>query len=463
MAEAAIECCKQPLCLLHAHCTRHALHPAMWRIINRAEHARTAAGVEAVRAAVIAQLESDLLIADSAAVEAGIDVSAGAKRRHDSGALGAALADFQPVPAMPRPGARKRVQRAAIAPMSATCSVDATVPSVPLITSQDATSDPHTRSNAIPENIWARSKPQAVSTQLREGPAGNEAASAPRPPDQPVVLAGPALAANASPSPVATTAASAATGIRESITKLLADTLTSATRLDAESAAIAGRSSYWGAVADRESAAFLRVGEVPAMLLATSIEAAVYSANGDNCDGHGYRDRCRSLVHALRDPANTALRDSVCSGSILPASLATLPVEVLANPRTRAEASAVLAADASERAFTHGDTWTASAYACPSCGSTESEYREHGTGTADSRKAEVSEGARRGDLTHGHAPLALRSGARLRRAKRRTASAAGRAGLRGFAASSDVQVVTRACRAPAAGAGRAPCAPPSRL
>ena len=400
VADAAVECCKQPLCLLHAHCTRHALHPAMWRIINRAEHARTAAGVEAVRAAVIAQLESDLLVADSAAVEAGIDVSAGAKRRHDSGALGAVAAEFQPVPAMQRPGARKRVQRAAIASMGVTCSVDDTVPSAPLVMPQgaddSAATDPHARSNAIPENIWTRSRPHAHA-QSRVVLVGNEAA--PRPPDQPValaVLAGPALAAGASPhSPVVATAASAAAGIRESITKLLADTLTSACRLDAESAgAVAGRSSYWGAVADRESAAFLRVGEVPAMLFATSIEAAVYSANGDDSDGHGYRDRCRSLVHALRDPANTALRDSVCSGSILPASLATLPVDVLANPRARAAASAVLAADASERAFTHGDTWTASAYACPSCGSTESEHREHGTGTADSRKAEVSEGVR---------------------------------------------------------------------
>lgn len=439
IALASVECCRQPFCLLHAHCSRHALHPAMWRVLNKAEHARTVAAVDAFRASAIAQLEADLEAAESR-LALGAESLSGAKRHAGEDLVAHAPSDFVPVPAMQRPGARRRAQRVPVAPPLGS----AYAPPPPEPPTDD--DDPFARRNAVPVNIWERSRPLAPPRAARDfaglspRPSQSQPAGAPRTQDL-------VASESADPGlrlPLPDVLASAGViGVRASVRKLLAETMVAACKADSAAAIDASRivtgsgsaggatesdplvhKTAWVRAASREEATFAVITDAAAAALAAAIEAAVLSAfggsNGSDPDAPAYRDRCRALAHALRDPENRALRDSVCSGSLPPGVFASLPFDALANPHARAASSAIRSADETGRAFTH-ESWTSSAYVCPACSAAESEYREHGNGAADSRKAEV-----RGEnmnmnlpdlISNASALSPLRSGGRRRLAR----------------------------------------------
>jgi hypothetical protein len=53
-------CCKEPLCLQHAHCTRHAQHPTLWKVIDTDAYAGALPGVTELRDGIIRELEAEL-------------------------------------------------------------------------------------------------------------------------------------------------------------------------------------------------------------------------------------------------------------------------------------------------------------------------------------------------------------------------------------------------------------------
>lgn len=384
-AIAVIECCKTPFCLLHAHCTRHALHPSMWRVINKAEHARTLGSVDSIRSAAITQLELDLKAAEDDLAAAATKTPLQSSESH---------AQFQPVRALQRPG-----ERAAAAvtsgkkrsrPIPITAAVAPPTPPAPALSPPNdaADCDPFARRETVSENIWKRTRPLQTSDTVDEA--------------CPSTAQLPCFASTAASSGTAALAATSAPlpleGTRASVTKLIKDTLISACKADTAASASATAPAAalqvtvdarpWDAVDGRTSS----LSELAAETLATAIEGAVFAAFGRDCDSRGYRDRSRTLAHALRDPRNGRLRSVICSGSLAPTVLAELSVEALGNPRVRANAEAIKMRSTreSDRTATDGG-WVPCAYTCTTCGAVDSEYREQGSGAADSRKAEVRE------------------------------------------------------------------------
>jgi hypothetical protein len=375
----------------------------MWRIFDRERHAAAVAAVEELRTDVIRQLELDLQTAQSRLDACNSTPAAGTKRRVQDPVA------FRAVPAMLPPGSRRaapptfdevkqRMQLAERRQSLATVDDEAT-------DDRDPDSDPFARRSSKSDNIWKRSKPASSAptspTSAVPPPttcadsakfASNNLPCA-RHLDNAELWAAARTAARADATEALLSAATPA--VRSSVQKLLSRALqemtqrTSTDRGESSRGDAGGPTQHIWQVAERESRESAALSGAAADTLAAAIEAAVLTSFSGDAASHGYRDRCRSIIHAIRDPLNASLLASIASGALAPSVLAEIPVESLRNPQQRAAARAMQTAAASEATIGGNESWLPATYVCSYCKSSDTELRDSGTGTADCRKAEI--------------------------------------------------------------------------
>lgn len=413
----------------HWHCTKHAAHTSLVKILDATEYARTTQSVDKFLAKVISQLEAELRSAeaeDAAALAAlsnseSLDNS-GRKRRFTPADGDASAAPLVALPAASlarkrKPDAapkltmedlRKRTMATAQAKAELPGSAKASLSLASEVSSDHQASD--TARVDIDEDPYARR--QSVGSKLWV--AGND--SKQRPPDpQQQLAAGSASASAGAPVRVNLPAFDAPMhapgGTRGTVIDLLAKSLTEGRDADvratiASAAAAAHPSLSISTALDRaatvELARSLQELTPQALrALATAVEAATHEAlassdamevdEGEQTAPRAsqlsvaYKDRSRALMHALRDPRNAALRSRLFAGEADPHFLATAPAYDLA-PETVRAAHAALMAEPPRGDL--GGNWVPVALRCGGCGSTDTEYQQV-SAQRDIRKAEV--------------------------------------------------------------------------
>lgn len=359
LAPACVSCCSVLLCLLHAHCTRHSVHPSMWTVVDKAEYDASAASVDAVRRRVIAQLEKDLnALTDS--MEQSFAATA-ASNTPSSPPAPASVPISVPVP--PRPTfndvRNATVSRATVASNASSTASTGKRPRV--ATAEESDDDATARRSALPTNVFATVARSAEQREMSKH-------AAPPPPVASVIVEK-AL-------PPVTVPATEGGDIRSRVVSTLASSLSAGNAHD-----VAALSGGAGDAAVLQPAA-LRT-------LASAVEAALLAECGSD-DHASYRQRARELIDALRSTSNTAcaLRGQLVAGELAPSQYASLPADAFLGTQEAAERSTIRAAALA--AVDDSLLWTAApgAYTCPHCASTDAEYMPVAA-RADSRKAEI--------------------------------------------------------------------------
>lgn len=93
---AAIKCCGDILCLLHAYASRHSQHPSLWKVLDKAENANTQQAVLQLKDDAIADLEAELAQMEQAAARDTEDVMAMGENVSPGGAAGMKRRKFTP-------------------------------------------------------------------------------------------------------------------------------------------------------------------------------------------------------------------------------------------------------------------------------------------------------------------------------------------------------------------------------
>jgi hypothetical protein len=430
---ACVTCCNVQLCLLHVSCTKHALHPSLWRV-DKGEQGKQQKPASAFMATAVAALERELEEAGAVAAAAALAATAPAlavadtafmrKRKFTPGGEEDVPVAFLPRLPLPAAGVEEEeeegeVQAGPSFGALARATREAARTAAERALRRVAVEEGRRRVGAGGGLVGGQES-EEEGQEGEEGHVGRdrgaafrmprgrgaETAPAPAPPVLPRPPL-PALEERYIQAQAERKAAAPSLGTRAAVVSMLATALREGLRADGRGRlpALAGTAGDVGsALAQRtraEAAAPLTLGDAALSALAGRIEVEMYARDGPNRGeeeeaSEWYRDRARDLLVAFRHPSNTFLRQAVIAGVVAPGRLAAMDAAALAPPEAQA------ARTAAEGELIHGGDLEAAAPVwreggaeelCPSCGAVGTSQYLPLSDTRDIRKAEIWGGA----------------------------------------------------------------------